>query len=154
MVPKITCHFHLTWKSSAMSGTEASISGINTPTASVSLNILITTLENVKYRNTSRRGMTDIVSLTSLYMLPFYYPNWIITLKWTHQPMVIPRQRLWAMPHRERDPRQTDRAFLTSKRSGIWLFTFSGRQHLWRKMNSLTGWGPTGVLEWIWKGGT
>lgn len=36
---------------------------INTPTSSVSLNILIAALKNVKFRNT-RGGIADIVSLT------------------------------------------------------------------------------------------
>lgn len=47
-----------------MSSTKAPILEINTPTEFVSLNILITTLENVKYRNIPRGGMADIVSLT------------------------------------------------------------------------------------------
>lgn len=46
-----------------MSETKAPAWEINTPTSSVSLNILIAALKNVKFRNT-KGGMADIVSLT------------------------------------------------------------------------------------------
>lgn len=120
-----------------MSRTKAPTWEINTPTSSVSLNILIAALKNVKYRST-RGGLPDIVSLTI-----FIYAS-ILLSKLNNYAKVDPSANSDSQAETmsnatQREGSKTDRAFLTSKSSGIRPFTFAGRQQLWRKMNSLPG---------------
>lgn len=121
-----------------MSGTKAPTWEINTPASSVSLNILIAALKNVKYRNT-RGGMPDIVSLTI-----FIYASILLSKLDNYAKVDLSAnsdsQAETMSNATQREGSKTDRQdLLNIKEQRNPTLHICWQEQLWRKMNSLPG---------------